>query len=105
MKEYICKEDAILAITGQPPELHYPDWYRGCIAEIPPAKVVEKKTSHWVKVPGYATPGGDPVWACYRCGKGIHVYGIEASTYGKEIAEHQWIACPNCGSVMIGEEE
>ena len=23
-----------------------------------------QKKGHWLKVSGYATPGGDPVWAC-----------------------------------------
>ena len=59
-----------------------------------------EKTCEWVKVHGYATPGGDPVWACPKCGKGIHVYGIEHGTYGKDIADHQWVACPNCGAKL-----
>lgn len=62
-------------------------------------------TGHWVKVHGYATPGGDPVWCCSECGKGIHVYGIEHGTYGADIADHQWVACPNCGAIMTGEDE
>lgn len=57
----------------------------------------QEETGEWVKVHGYVTPGGDPVWACPKCGKGIHVYGIEHGTYGKDIADHQWVACPNCG--------
>jgi len=59
----------------------------------------------WVKVHGFATPGGDPVWKCSNCGKGVHVYGIEHGTYGADIADHQWVACPNCGAVMIGERD
>ena len=55
----------------------------------------------WEKVSGYATPGGDPVWRCSKCGKGLHVYGIEHGTYGEDIADGQWKACPNCGRVMI----
>lgn len=54
----------------------------------------------WIKVPGYASPGGDPVWACSKCGKGLHVWGIEAQSYGKDVADHQWVSCPNCGTVM-----
>ena len=61
------------------------------------------KVGHWVKVHGYATPGGDPVWACSECGKGIHVYGIEHGTYGADVSDGQWVSCPNCGAVM--EEE
>ena len=56
---------------------------------------------HWEKIHGYVTPGGDPVWCCSECGKGIHVYGIEHTTYGADIADHQWVACPNCGAIMI----
>ena len=57
----------------------------------------------WVRVHGYATPGGDPVWACSKCGKGIHVFGIEHSTYNAGVSDHQWVACPNCGAVITGE--
>ena len=64
----------------------------------------DELTARWVKVSGYATPGGDPVWACSNCGKGLHVYGIEHGTYGEDIADHQWVACPNCGAKMEGEE-
>lgn len=60
---------------------------------------------HWVKVNGYATPGGDPVWQCSVCGKGRHVYGIEHGSYGADIADGQWVACPNCGAIMEGEQE
>lgn len=70
------------------------------LARIPSA---ERKTGKWVKVGGYATPGGDPVWCCSECGKGLHVYGIEHGTYGKDVADAQWVACPNCGARM--EEE
>lgn len=31
----------------------------------------------WKQVHGYATAGGDPVWACGECGGDMHVYGIE----------------------------
>lgn len=62
--------------------------------------VEERKTGHWVEVHGYATPGGDPVWACSECGKGQHVYGIEHGTYGKDVSDGQWVTCPNCGTVM-----
>lgn len=58
------------------------------------------KHGKWVKIPGYATPGGDPVWGCSECGKGIHVYGIEHGSYGSDISDGQWVACPNCGALM-----
>lgn len=67
-------------------------------------EICHKTKSKWVKVHGYVTPGGDPVWQCPKCGKGIHVYGIEHGTYGADIAEHQWVSCPNCGTEMDGEE-
>ena len=40
-KEYIERGAALLAITGQPSELHYPSWYKGNIMEVPAADVVE----------------------------------------------------------------
>ena len=63
----------------------------------------ERKTGRWIKAHGYATPGGDPVWECSECGKGIHVYGIEHGTYGADISDGQWVSCPNCGADMRGE--
>ena len=51
-------------------------------------------------VTGFCTPGGDPVWMCSECGKGMHVYGIEHGSYVSDIADHQWVACPNCGALM-----
>lgn len=59
------------------------------------------RTGKWVKARGsWCTPGGDPVWECSECGKGRHVYGIEHGTYGKDVADGQWVACPNCGAIM-----
>ena len=55
---------------------------------------------HWVKVGGYITPGGDPLWECSECGKGLHLYGVEHGSYGSDVADSQWVACPNCGAVM-----
>lgn len=37
----------------------------------------------------------DPVWICSKCGKGRHVYGKNLRAY------LQWIACPNCGAIMV----
>ena len=62
------------------------------------------KHGHWVKVGGYVTPGGDPVWKCSECGKGLHVYGIEHGTYGADVTDGQWVTCPNCGSWNVEEE-
>ena len=54
----------------------------------------------WEHVSGYATPGGDPIWRCSRCQNGLHVYGVEHGAYGQDIADGQWMACPNCGADM-----
>lgn len=60
----------------------------------------ERKKGKWIEVHGYVTPGGDPVWKCSECGKGMHVYGIEAPSYNRDYADGQWVACPNCGAEM-----
>lgn len=66
----------------------------------------ELKKGKWMKIGGYFTPGGDPVWKCSECGKGIHVYGIEANSYNSDITDgHQWVACPNCGVKMENKYE
>ena len=85
------------------------DWNEGetdveVIAFIPVSDVRIKPKGKWIEVGGYITPGGDPVWRCSECGKGKHVWGIEGTSYGGSIAEHQWVACPNCGTMMIGEQ-
>lgn len=64
----------------------------------------EPRRGKWVEIHGYVTPGGDPVWGCSECGKGIHVYGIEHTTYGADVSDGQWLACPNCGALMEGED-
>ena len=66
--------------------------------------IEERKTGKWIRVHGFATPGGDPVWCCSECGKGVHVYGIEHGTYGADISDGQWKACPNCSALMEGEQ-
>ena len=66
-----------------------------------PSVELEQKKGRWIEVHGYATPGGDPVWKCSECGKGIRVYGIEAPSYNRDYTDgHQWVACPNCGARM-----
>lgn len=71
------------------------------LSKIPAADVVERKRGEWVKAKGsWCTPGGDPVWECSECGKGRHVYGIEHGTYGADVADGQWVSCPNCGASM-----
>ena len=71
------------------------------IDEEPTVDVEPVIYAHWEKVYGYVTPGGDPVWVCSNCGKGMHVWGVEASTYNRDISDNrQWVACPNCGAKM-----
>ena len=71
------------------------------IIDCQAANETERKTGRWVEAHGmWCTPGGDPVWECSECGKGRHVYGIEHGSYGSDIADHQWVACPNCGALM-----
>lgn len=69
-------------------------------ADCPLPDVVVPRRGRWVEVHGFVTPGGDPVWTCSECGKGLHVYGIEHGTYGADIADGQWVSCPNCGADM-----
>ena len=74
------------------------------LKELPSAEPKRKK-GRWIEVHGYVTPGGDPVWKCSECGKGIHVYGIEAPSYNRDYTDgHQWVACPNCGAEMTRGE-
>lgn len=72
--------------------------------DLPPADVRPVVRGKWIKVGGYFTPGGDPVWECSECGKGRHVYGVEHGTYGADISDGQWVACPNCDAWMKGGE-
>lgn len=50
----------------------------------------EVECAEWVRVSGYATPGGDPVFKCGACGNHEHVYGVEHSFNRSAI-------CPVCG--------
>lgn len=51
----------------------------------------------WREVHGYVTAGGDPVYVCGKCGKGMHVYGIEHRE-----ALH---ICPDCSAINVYEGE
>ena len=73
------------------------------IDTMPTIELPERKKGKWINIPGFCTPGGDPVWACSECGKGVHVYGIEHRSYQADISDDQWKACPNCGAEMTGE--
>ena len=56
-------------------------------------KSIDETHGRWVKVYGYATAGGDPVYKCSKCGLDEHVYGIEHN--------EKHIVCKNCGSMNI----
>ena len=98
--EYIKRDDALVALEKS----MNLNQMRERLKRLTAADVVERKRGKWVKAKGsWCAPGGDPVWECSECGKGVHVYGIEHGTYGKDVAEGQWVACPNCGAKMDGE--
>lgn len=102
MSDLINRQDAIEALWGinSCEERLFVDAVVDMLENLPDAES-ERKTGKWVKVGGYFTPGGDPVWKCSICGKGVHVYGIEASSYNRDYTDdHQWVACPNCGAIM-----
>ena len=62
----------------------------------------ERARGEWVKVEeNVITAGGDPIWICSKCGKGKHVYGMHHRSYNNDISDLQWIACPNCGAIMV----
>jgi len=46
----------------------------------------------WVRILGFATPGGDPVWRCSICHGDKHVAGVE-TPYN---LHHK---CRKCGSI------
>lgn len=74
--------------------------FENVLEKLPTVKVGPPRSGKWIKVGGYFTPGGDAVWKCSECGKGVHVYGVEAASYNAEVADGQWVACPNCGARM-----
>ena len=96
--------DALIAKCGdwyteEGPEEGFIGSIRQLIDEQP--TIEERKKAHWIKVHGYATPGGDPVWCCSECGKGTHVWGIEHGSYAGDVADQQWLSCPNCDARMV----
>lgn len=125
MDDYIRRRDAIDALERTEWYHQAPDkemvhgantwdhqaWYKeqdvySAINSVPPARVEPVVYGHWVQARGaWFTPGGDPVWECSECGKGRHVYGVEHGTYGSDVADGQWVSCPNCGCVMKGEDD
>ena len=50
--------------------------------------MTEKVKGVWIEQRGWVTAGGDPVWACPKCGA-THVYGVEH--------QHRQTICENCG--------
>ena len=116
--EYIKRSDAIMAVTRAklpdttPEGVPIANGKRSVtdcvrrIKEIPKEDVAPVRHGRWVKARGsWCTPGGDPVWECSECGKGRHVYGIEHGSYGADVADGQWVSCPNCGAKMDGETD
>lgn len=105
MNEYVTKQEARTALlqrAWKPNEWHD---IKSLISSIPPADVRPVVRGRWVRVGGFFTPGGDPVWQCSECGKGRHVYGIEHGSYGADVSDGQWLACPNCMAIMKGEND
>lgn len=102
-KEYIEREAAIEAIDEALKRVFVLPVGKSIMNRIPAADVRPVCHGRWVKARGsWCTPGGDPVWECSECGKGKHVYGIEHGTYGADVADGQWVSCPNCGADMRG---
>ena len=97
MTEYIERE---AALSAQNKSMNLSEC-RKRLERIPAADVRPVVRGKWVKARGsWCTPGGDPVWECSECGKGQHVYGIEHGSYGADVADGQWVSCPNCGADM-----
>lgn len=92
-KEYIERGAALLAITGQPSELHCPSWYKGNIMEVPAADVVEVVHGEWKKLRGMAPPEYHGRHICSECGR-----------MAKEWKMHEILTdyCPHCGAKMDG---
>lgn len=104
--EYIKRTLAKAEFTGNFRDEYPTALIHALIDNVPTADVRPVVRGKWIKAPGsWYTPGGDPVWQCSNCGKGRHVYGIEHSTYGQDIADGQWVTCPNCGADMRKETD
>ena len=110
MSDLISRQAAIDALHGYFDGMLETDTWSPCdvygLIEILPSAQPGRKRGKWVKARGsWCTPGGDPVWECSECGKGRHVYGIEHGSYGSDVADGQWVSCPNCGADMRQKEE
>ena len=107
MNEYIDREKLLCLIKTMPSspiterENRLINAFISTVRNFPAADVRPVCHGRWVKARGsWCTPGGDPVWECSECGKGRHVYGIEHGSYGADVADGQWVSCPNCGADM-----
>ena len=90
--EYILKEEAILAINGQPTELHYPDWYASQIKVIKPVDVAPVVHAYWI--PQKENYEFKEAWMkCSACG-----YPVSRWTGNTNF-------CPNCGAIMDEKKE
>jgi hypothetical protein len=85
-KEYIERGAALLAIAGQPSELHYPSWYKGNIMEVPAADVVEVVHAKWI----------DSKYGNVNCGH----CGIRRRAPKSDDDDRFY--CSNCGAKMDG---
>ena len=108
MAKYIDVESLVVGYSGHTPDDEFSkgvDFVLDLLDSKPPADVKPVIHGRWIKVRGFFTPGGDPVWQCSECGKGRHVYGIEHGSYGSDVSDGQWLACPNCMAIMKGEND
>ncbi len=95
-KEYIERGAALLAITGQPSELHYPSWYKGNIMEVPAADVAPVVHGEWIVKTVYKTPLSHG----YIRKEKLHICPYCAKEYRQKMN-----FCGNCGAKMDGGKE
>ena len=91
MAEYIEREAAIEAITSEPPDAHYPQWYADKIKAIPSADVAPVRHGRW-ELTGADKRGRGGNWKCTGrdgCGKSY---------------PYKCDFCPNCGAKMDLED-
>lgn len=89
----ISRRAAILAITGEPPEAHYPSWYAERIKSLPSS---EPKTGKWeIKTETDEYGLKRPKLVCSKCEKEPVAWDLT------ELFEF----CPNCGADMRGGED
>lgn len=90
-EDAVSREDAMQAVRHAWAKGLEPSQYIEIMPSVTP-KAQETKRGEWVKVHGYCTPGGAPVWRCPFCKskESEHVSGIEIN--------HSWHYCPECGA-------